>query len=203
MKVILRARMATIRTRQFSFACEGETYELSLSLDEAEQLGFEQDLIQRAWFDELTGLPNRGLIERSVSALIEFRGQPVRPGVHRHQRLQAHQRLLRTSRGRSGPEAARRAPGRRAAQFGPARPPQWRRIRPVGFTDCRGRSARARCRSDIGAHRGAASSSTDTRSSSRPRSASASFRSTAVPTTNSCRMPTARCIAARAAGRDR
>ena len=66
----------TIRTRQFSFACEGETYELSLSLDEAERLGFEQDLIQRAWFDELTGLPNRGLIERSVSALIESEGSP-------------------------------------------------------------------------------------------------------------------------------
>jgi diguanylate cyclase (GGDEF)-like protein len=60
----------TIRTRRFSVACAGETYDLSLSLDEAEQIEMERDLIERAWFDELTGLPNRSLIERSIGALI-------------------------------------------------------------------------------------------------------------------------------------
>jgi diguanylate cyclase (GGDEF)-like protein len=60
----------TIRTRRFSVACEGETYELSLSLDEAEQIEVERNLARRAWFDELTGLPNRGLMERSIRALI-------------------------------------------------------------------------------------------------------------------------------------
>jgi diguanylate cyclase (GGDEF)-like protein len=60
----------TKRARRFDIACGVESYELSLVLDESEQLEAERDLIQRAWFDELTGLPNRGLMERSIRALI-------------------------------------------------------------------------------------------------------------------------------------
>src|SRR5690242_14315270 len=49
------------RNRHFSFPLAGETYKVSLSLDETEQCRFERDLVRRAYFDELTGLPNRSL----------------------------------------------------------------------------------------------------------------------------------------------
>jgi diguanylate cyclase (GGDEF)-like protein len=65
-----------IRTRHFNVSCGSGTYEVSLSTNEAEQAAMERALIQKAWFDELTGLPNRSLIERSVSALIESEGTP-------------------------------------------------------------------------------------------------------------------------------
>lgn len=59
-----------VLTRQFTVSEDGQTYTLSLSLDETEQQQREQDLIRRAYFDELTGLPNRAVIERSANALI-------------------------------------------------------------------------------------------------------------------------------------
>jgi len=63
-------RKETVRTRHFVTSCDSETYELALALDETEQIEQERDLMRRAWFDELTGLPNRTLFERSVSELI-------------------------------------------------------------------------------------------------------------------------------------
>jgi len=59
-----------LRQRIFEVAVDGKSYSLSLSLDENEQLSREEDLIRRAYFDELTGLPNRSLFETSVSALM-------------------------------------------------------------------------------------------------------------------------------------
>jgi diguanylate cyclase (GGDEF)-like protein len=59
-----------IRTRRFSVSSRGESYDVALSTDESEQFELVRDLMQRAWFDELTGLPNRSLMERSVDALI-------------------------------------------------------------------------------------------------------------------------------------
>ena len=44
---------------------------VALTLDESERQAYEHDLIQRAYFDELTGLPNRSLFERSISSLIK------------------------------------------------------------------------------------------------------------------------------------
>ena len=59
----------TVRSRRLQANVAGETYELSLSFDEAEQISRERDLIQRAYFDELTELPNRSLFQQSVNAL--------------------------------------------------------------------------------------------------------------------------------------
>jgi diguanylate cyclase (GGDEF)-like protein len=58
-------------TRKFEIDLEGEAFSLALTLDESERQAHERELIQRAYFDELTGLPNRGLFERSVIALLE------------------------------------------------------------------------------------------------------------------------------------
>lgn len=57
--------------RSFDFAMGGRTYVANLLFEDTEQAGREQALIRRAYFDELTGLPNRRLIEQSVKALIE------------------------------------------------------------------------------------------------------------------------------------
>lgn len=59
----------TVRTRRFQAEAAGGPYQLLLSLDEAERIGRERDLIQRAYFDELTALPNRSLFQESVNAL--------------------------------------------------------------------------------------------------------------------------------------
>lgn len=59
------------RTRCFDLEFDGTVYSLALTLDESERLASERELIQRAFFDELTGLPNRSLFQRSAVALIE------------------------------------------------------------------------------------------------------------------------------------
>ena len=58
-------------TRSFDFTAGGRAYVANLVFEDAEQAGREQALIRRAYFDELTGLPNRRLIEESVKALID------------------------------------------------------------------------------------------------------------------------------------
>ena len=58
------------RARSFDFTLGTDRYTALLSLDETEQENREQALIRRAYFDELTGLPNRRVIEQSVTALI-------------------------------------------------------------------------------------------------------------------------------------
>jgi diguanylate cyclase (GGDEF)-like protein len=58
------------RTERYDVLVDGRSYSLSLTLDDRERRQRENELLQRAYFDELTGLPNRSLFERSVSALI-------------------------------------------------------------------------------------------------------------------------------------
>jgi len=62
---------AGLQTRRFDIALDGKAYSLALTLDESEQQEREQELIRRAFFDELTGVPNRSLFERSVNALVD------------------------------------------------------------------------------------------------------------------------------------
>ena len=62
--------------RRFDFQAGGRAYVASLLFEDAEQADREQALIRRAYFDELTGLPNRRLIEQSVKALIEADAAP-------------------------------------------------------------------------------------------------------------------------------
>lgn len=62
------------RVRTFSAAVGGADYDVSLTVDDTEQARIEEDLVRRAYFDELTGLPNRALAERSVNALIASEG---------------------------------------------------------------------------------------------------------------------------------
>jgi diguanylate cyclase (GGDEF)-like protein len=58
-----------MRTERFDVLVDGRPFSLSLTLDDRERRRREQELLQRAYFDELTGLPNRSLFERSLSAL--------------------------------------------------------------------------------------------------------------------------------------
>lgn len=58
------------RTRLFQAGVDGTDYDVALTLDDTDAVRAEQELVRRAYFDELTGLPNRALAERSVNALI-------------------------------------------------------------------------------------------------------------------------------------
>ncbi|RAZ87003.1 diguanylate cyclase [Mesorhizobium hawassense] len=60
----------SFRTRRFDIDVNGRAYALSISLDESEWESREDELIRSAYFDDLTGLPNRSLLERSLSGLI-------------------------------------------------------------------------------------------------------------------------------------
>jgi diguanylate cyclase (GGDEF)-like protein len=60
-----------VETRRFSAVVDHTAYRIDLALDESERDRREQELVQRAFFDGLTKLPNRLLMERSVAALIE------------------------------------------------------------------------------------------------------------------------------------
>jgi diguanylate cyclase (GGDEF)-like protein len=64
-----------IRIESVSLPLFGAACEVRLSRDVTEQRELEDDLFKRAYFDDLTGLPNRGLVERSCAALIERDGQ--------------------------------------------------------------------------------------------------------------------------------
>ena len=50
---------------------EGQDYVVRLSRDVTQERSLEDRLFRKAYFDDLTGLPNRGLLEQSVSDLIE------------------------------------------------------------------------------------------------------------------------------------
>lgn len=60
-----------INEQTLSLSIGGITHDVRLTLDVSEQRALEDDLFRRAYFDGLTGLPNRGLLDRSVGALIE------------------------------------------------------------------------------------------------------------------------------------
>ncbi|TPN44841.1 MULTISPECIES: EAL domain-containing protein [unclassified Mesorhizobium] len=59
-----------IRTLRFDVADQEAPLTVALSLDVTDQCELENDLFQQAFFDELTGLPNRALMERSFTDLI-------------------------------------------------------------------------------------------------------------------------------------
>lgn len=67
---------AALVARSFAFDIAGAAYIADLVFADAEQAGREQALIRRAYFDELTGLPNRRLVEQSVKALIDAEEAP-------------------------------------------------------------------------------------------------------------------------------
>lgn len=61
----------TFIEKSFEFTVDSTQYTVSLLLDETERAYHEQSLITRAYFDNLTGLPNRNLFEQSVNTLID------------------------------------------------------------------------------------------------------------------------------------
>lgn len=58
------------RTRSFPVANGTEDYLLQLTTDDAAELDYQQKLFRQAYFDTLTGLPNRAVLEKSLAALI-------------------------------------------------------------------------------------------------------------------------------------
>lgn len=63
-----------IHIESLSLPLFGAACEVRLSRDVTDQRELEDDLFKRAYLDNLTGLPNRGLVERSCAALIERDG---------------------------------------------------------------------------------------------------------------------------------
>jgi diguanylate cyclase (GGDEF)-like protein len=62
----------TLRRHQLSLPIgEGKTCEVVLVFDVTDQLALEDSLFRRAYFDELTALPNRSLVEQTVGAMVE------------------------------------------------------------------------------------------------------------------------------------
>jgi diguanylate cyclase (GGDEF)-like protein len=60
----------TIEILRHSVVVDGSSYEVATSSDITEQVRLEDDLFRRAYFDDLTGLPNRSLLEKGVQDLI-------------------------------------------------------------------------------------------------------------------------------------
>lgn len=58
-----------IHIEKLTMAAGGGVCDVQLSYDVSEQRQLEDDLFRRAYFDDLTGLPNRALVERSTVAL--------------------------------------------------------------------------------------------------------------------------------------
>ncbi|MDO8360791.1 MAG: GGDEF domain-containing protein, partial [Devosia sp.] len=67
----------TLRVEQLTLPVAGAPLEVRLSTDVTEQRRLEDDLYRRAYFDGLTGLPNRDLMERTVAAMVEAGGLQV------------------------------------------------------------------------------------------------------------------------------
>jgi diguanylate cyclase (GGDEF)-like protein len=63
-----------LKTTTFSSQVGAETYAIALTIDASDQRKLENDLFERAYFDELTRLPNRSLIENAIRQLIDGEG---------------------------------------------------------------------------------------------------------------------------------
>ena len=61
----------SMRTKPFSLRLGMENYTVNLITDETEELEQQKKLFRMAYFDDLTGLPNRLVMEQSVAALIK------------------------------------------------------------------------------------------------------------------------------------
>ena len=103
---------------------------LSSGEDITERLRAEDEISRLAYFDPLTGLPNRAQLEGRAAPLRDARralGPGGRAAADRPRQLQARQRLLRPRRGRPAAAADRRAAARRAGRRD-ARAPRRRRV---------------------------------------------------------------------------
>ena len=67
---ILSGNGTAVETRTRAFRSEQEVYHLTTLVDVTRHHRIQRDLLQRAYIDSLTGLPNRTLIEQSVEDLI-------------------------------------------------------------------------------------------------------------------------------------
>ncbi len=70
-------RPTSFEARSFAVDVDGANLSIQIDLDETDQRDRENNLLQRAFFDTLTKLPNRLLIERSVTSLIEAGDQQL------------------------------------------------------------------------------------------------------------------------------
>ncbi|MEM7068726.1 MAG: EAL domain-containing protein [Pseudomonadota bacterium] len=66
---VIEAEGRVIKAAQFSVCVGHEVCQVRLSTDITEQRQLEDDLFKRAYFDGLTGLPNRIMLEHSVTSL--------------------------------------------------------------------------------------------------------------------------------------
>lgn len=75
-QVASRADPERFATRSFEVDLGDGAYVLDLTLDETAWREREEELVRRAFFDELTGLPNRALFERAVAGLAAEEAAP-------------------------------------------------------------------------------------------------------------------------------
>ena len=61
----------TFEVIRHAIVVDGARYDVATSADVTDQVGLQDELFRRAYFDDLTGLPNRGLLENGVRDLIE------------------------------------------------------------------------------------------------------------------------------------
>ncbi|WP_158814192.1 bifunctional diguanylate cyclase/phosphodiesterase [Methylocapsa sp. S129] len=61
----------TIEINRHAIVVRGARYNVATSADVTDQANLEDELFRRAYFDDLTGLPNRALLEKGVKDLIE------------------------------------------------------------------------------------------------------------------------------------
>jgi diguanylate cyclase (GGDEF)-like protein len=61
----------TIEINRHAIVLRGARYDVATSADVTDQMRLEDELFRRAYFDDLTGLPNRSLLEKAVRDLID------------------------------------------------------------------------------------------------------------------------------------
>ena len=105
--------------QRHEFSAEGRAYRVCAATDIDDQRRLQDELFQRAYFDGLTQLPNRGLFEQAVGQADSLRrGKPeLRGGGCRLRSVRRRQRVLRPRRRRraagGGRAADRRSTRRR------------------------------------------------------------------------------------------
>ena len=72
-EAVLDGRAVLIQRREFSV--EGRAYRVSAATDIDDQRRLQDELFRRAYFDELTQLPNRGFFEEAVAQALRSTGE--------------------------------------------------------------------------------------------------------------------------------
>lgn len=72
--IAVSANPDVLRPRSFDVRLGSGDYAVNLWIDETAEDQRRRDLFQKAYFDALTGLPNRAVLEQSVAALIKEEG---------------------------------------------------------------------------------------------------------------------------------